>query len=132
MSVRTIQTDVNMRNEFENKKIKWLDFLYFNIRSFEFSKCRLFYIWSFQVLTPTPKGECSNFEQSNFKMANISNFKINERSNVERLNLRVTTIRNENWEDKASKFFQIKGQISESPKLRMVRNIEWTNNLKIC
>ena len=33
-------------------------------------------------------------------MANISNLKINERSNIERPNLRVTTIENENWEDK--------------------------------
>ena len=30
-------------------------------------------------------------------MANISNLKINERSNVEWPNLRVTTIENENW-----------------------------------
>ena len=44
-------------------------------------------------------------EQSNFRMANISNLKINELSNVERPNLRVTTIQIENWEDKASKFF---------------------------
>ena len=63
-------------------------------------------------------------------MANISNLKINERSNVERPNLQVTTIENENWEDKASKFIYIKGQIWESSKLRIVRNIEWTSNYK--
>ena len=34
------------------------------------------------------RGEGSNFEQSNFRMAEISNLKINERSNVERPNLR--------------------------------------------
>ena len=44
------------------------------------------------------------YEQSNFRMANISNLKINERWNVVRLNLRVTTIENKNSEDKASKF----------------------------
>ena len=64
-------------------------------------------------------------------MANISNLKINERSNVELPNLQVTTIENENWEDKVSKFIHIKGQIWESAKLREVRNIEWTNNFKI-
>ena len=37
-------------------------------------------------------------------MANVSDLEINERSNVERANLRVATIENENWEDKASKF----------------------------
>ena len=44
-------------------------------------------------------------------MANISNLKINERSNVKRLNLRITTIENENSKDKASKFIYITGQI---------------------
>ena len=44
-------------------------------------------------------------------MAKISNLKINERSNVERPNLRVTTIENENSEDNASKFIYIRGQI---------------------
>ena len=47
-------------------------------------------------------------------MAKISNLKINERSNVERTNLRVTTLENENWEEKESKFINIKGQIWES------------------
>ena len=73
-----------------------------------------------------------NFKQSNFRMANISNFKINERLNVERLNLQVTTIENEKREDKTSKFIYIKGQISESAKLRVVQNIESKNNFKIC
>ena len=41
-------------------------------------------------------GDGLNFEQSNFRMANISNLKINERSNVERPNLRVTTIESKN------------------------------------
>ena len=41
-------------------------------------------------------------------MADVSNLKINDHSNVERLNLRVTT-ENENWEDKTSKFIYIKG-----------------------
>ena len=58
--------------------------------------------------------------------------KINERLNVEQPNLRVITIKNENWEDKASKFIYIKREIWESAKLRVVRNIEWTNNFKIC
>ena len=64
-------------------------------------------------------------------MANILNLKINERSNVERPNLRVATSENENWEEKESKFIYIKGQIWESAKLRVVRNIEWTTNSKI-
>ena len=34
--------------------------------------------------------------KSNFRMANISNLKIKERSNVEQPNLRVTTIEHEN------------------------------------
>ena len=33
-------------------------------------------------------GEGQNFEQSNFRMADISKLKINERANVERPNLR--------------------------------------------
>ena len=37
-------------------------------------------------------------------MANIWNWKINERSNVERPNLQVTTIENENWEDNDEQF----------------------------
>ena len=57
-------------------------------------------------------------------MADIMNLKINERSNVEQPNLRVTTIDNENWEDEASKFIYIKREIWESAKLRVVRNIE--------
>ena len=53
-------------------------------------------------------GEDSNFEQSNFRTANISDLKINERSNVERLNLRVTTIENDNWKDTALQVIYIK------------------------
>ena len=75
-------------------------------------------------------GEGLNSEQSNFRMANISNLKINESSNVERPNWRVTTVENENWEDKASKFIYFKRQIWESVKLRVVRNIEWTKKFK--
>ena len=52
---------------------------------------------------------------------------------------RITTIENENWEDKASKFIYIKEQIWESQKLWVVRNIEWISIvfqiekiLKIC
>ena len=42
-------------------------------------------------------------------MADISNLKINERSHVERPNLRENTaIENEKWEDKVSKFIYIK------------------------
>ena len=75
--------------------------------------------------------EGQNFEQLNFRMANISNLKINERLNVERPNLRVTTIENENREDKASKFIYIKGQIWESAKLREYRMNRKFQNLII-
>ena len=68
----------------------------------------------------TSGGEGWNFEQSNFRMTNISSLKINERSNVERPNLRVTTIENESWKDKASEFIYIKWKIWESAKLRVV------------
>ena len=64
-------------------------------------------------------------------MANISNLKIKERSNVEWPNLRVSTVQNENWKPKESKFIHIEGQIWESAKLRVVRNIEWTKNSEI-
>ena len=36
----------------------------------------------------TIKGEGRNFEQQNFRMADISNLKINKHANVERPNLR--------------------------------------------
>ena len=36
----------------------------------------------------TQRGEGQNFEQSSFRMADISNLKIEERANVERQNLR--------------------------------------------
>ena len=47
--------------KFENKTIAELIFLCFNIRNFEISKYRSFYISSFQILTST----------RNFKMTNI-------------------------------------------------------------
>ena len=53
--------------------------------------------------------------------------KINERSNLERPNLRVTKIGNE----KLRKLIYMKGQIRELAKLRVVRNIEWIDNSKI-
>ena len=42
-----------MEKKLENKIIEQLIFLYFNIRNFEISKYRSFYISSFQILTPT-------------------------------------------------------------------------------
>ena len=39
--------------KFENKIIEKLIFLHFNIRNFEISKYRSFYILSFQILTLT-------------------------------------------------------------------------------
>ena len=59
-------------------------------------------------------------------MAEVSNSKINERSNVKRLNLRVTKRGNGNWE----RWF-ISKKIWKLTKLREVRNIEWTKNYKI-
>ena len=47
-----------MKKKFENKDIEWLIFRYFNIRNFEISKYRSFYISSFQILTPA----LQNFE----------------------------------------------------------------------
>ena len=44
-------------------------------------------------------------------MADVLNFKIDDRSNVERTNLRVTKIGNKNWDDKTSKLIYIEGQI---------------------
>ena len=43
------------------------------------------------AFTPT-----QNFRKLNFRMAKVSNSKINERANVERPNLRVTKIGNKN------------------------------------
>ena len=43
-------------------------------------------------------GEGWNFEQWNFRMFDVLNLKINERSNVELPNLRVNKIWNKNWE----------------------------------
>ena len=39
--------------KFENKVIEQLIFRHFNIRNFEISKSRSFYISSFQIFTPT-------------------------------------------------------------------------------
>ena len=55
-------------------------------------------------------GEGQNFEQLNFRMADISILKINECANLERLNLRVIKIENE---------IHIKGQYENR------RNCEW-------
>ena len=49
-----------------------------------------------------------HFKQQNFRMADVLNLNINERFNVERANLRVTKIRNENWEVETSKLSFIK------------------------
>ena len=46
------------------------------------------YIFFLDHHPPLKMGEGQNFEQSNCRMINISNLKINERSNVERPNLR--------------------------------------------
>ena len=40
------------------------------------------------LIRTLPGGEGQNFEQKIFRTADISNLKINERANVERLNLR--------------------------------------------
>ena len=64
-------------------------------------------------------------------MADILNLKIYERSNVEWSKLQVTTLENENWEEKEKNFIYIKGRMWESEKFRVVQNIEWTNNSKI-
>ena len=37
MSVRIIQTNVKIKNKFENRKIELLDFRYFNTQNFEIS-----------------------------------------------------------------------------------------------
>ena len=52
-----------------------------------------------------------NFEQHNYRMSDVANLKINERSNVEHPNLRVIKIGHKNSEVKASKLVYIKGQI---------------------
>ena len=52
-------------------------------------------------------------------MADISNLKIEERSNVERLLLRVPITNNETWEDKESNSFISKG------KYKNRQNCEW-------
>ena len=64
-------------------------------------------------------------------MSEVSNLKINERSNIVRSNLRVTLIENKNWEIEALKLIYMQGQIWELAKLRVVWNIEWVNNSKV-
>ena len=49
-------------------------------------------------------------------MADVSNLKINEPSNVERLKLRVTKIGNKNWED--NKLIYIKGEYKNWQKFQ--------------
>ena len=69
---------------------------------------------------------------SNSQILDWLTFRIWKSTNVQmQPNLRVTTLENKNWEEKESKFIYVKGQIWESAKLRVVRNIEWTNNSKI-
>ena len=58
----------------------------------------------------------------------ISNFKINERSHVERPNLQES-LQEKIKIDKKKKFIYINGQIKELAKLRVV---EWTNYSKTC
>ena len=66
-------------------------------------------------------------------MADIYYFKINERLNLERLNLGVPSYETiQNKIEKIKQFIYINGQIWELEKLRVVQNIEWTNNPKIC
>ena len=43
--------------------------------------------------------EGKKFKQFNFRMADVLNLKINERSNVERPNIRVTEMGNKNEEN---------------------------------
>ena len=43
-----------IKNKFKNGKIEQFAFRYFYIRNFEIPKNEPFYIWSFQILTPTP------------------------------------------------------------------------------
>ena len=49
-------------------------------------------------------------------MSDVSNLKMNERSNVKYPNLPVTKIRNKNSEVKTSKLIYMKGQICELAK----------------
>ena len=60
-------------------------------------------------------------------MADVLNLKIDERLNVQRPNLRGNE-----QKDKTSKLIYIKGQVWDSEKLRVLRNIDLTNISKIC
>ena len=64
-------------------------------------------------------------------MADRSNFKINERSNLEQPNLREL-LHCKIKIEKIKKFIYINEHVWELEKLQVVRNIEWTNNSKIC
>ena len=71
-------------------------------------------------------------------MAAISNLKINEHSNVNRLNLRVTKVGNknrENWFISKGKYenwkWRMRNQKIANERIAKMRNIEWTNNSKI-
>ena len=58
-------------------------------------------------------------------MADVSNLKINERSNVKHPNWGVNKIDNKNSKVKTSKLIYIKGQIWELAKSRAMQNFEW-------
>ena len=72
-------------------------------------------------------------------MADIYNFKINERSNLEWSNLRelhymtlrYITLHYKIKIEKIKKFIYTNAEIWELAKLRLVSEIEWTNNSKI-
>ena len=72
-----------------------------------------------------------NLEKENGKYKKICTWKIYQGNRKFKCRtVELTTLKNENWEEKESKFIYIKGQW-ESAKLRVVQNIEWTNNSKI-
>ena len=56
-------------------------------------------------------------------MADVSNLKINERSNVELPNLRITKIENESWENFLTENLLIKRQIWELAKLPVLGEV---------
>ena len=68
------------------------------------SSVRPFFICTFVNFQIRNISRSKNFEQSNFRITKISNLKINEPSYREEPNLRATTLENENWEEKESKF----------------------------
>ena len=56
-------------------------------------------------------------EQWNFRMADVSNLIINERSNVETNYESLKYVENKNWEDKGLKLIYIKGKKFENRKI---------------